>query len=76
MTDLYECPHCALLILVAPNEINCGIFRHGVAKGTNEQIPPHLPKEQCEALVARDAIYGCGKPFRIHDSKAVACEYV
>lgn len=71
-----KCPHCEQLLEVLA--INCGIFRHGVDKVTGRQIPPHLLKPQCDALVASDAIYGCGKPFRYLGPKrgAVKCPYI
>ena len=57
------CPHCKDYILI--QELNCGIFRHGVVKTTGEQIPSHASKEVCEAYIQQDLIYGCGKPFEI-----------
>jgi len=71
---IVDCPHCFASILIA--EVNCAIFRHGVFKETHEQIPPHLPKEECDALVRDDRIFGCGKPFKLVDGKAVECEYI
>jgi len=58
-----QCPHCAQMFEVL--ELNCRIFRCGVYKKNNEQIPPHMPKEQCEQLAREDAIFGCGKPFEL-----------
>jgi hypothetical protein len=57
------CPHCQLYVII--EQINCGIFRHGVLKSNNEQINPHLDKQSCDDLVEKNLIYGCGKPFRI-----------
>jgi len=57
------CPHCSITIEVI--QLNCKIFRCGIYKSSGEQIHPHLPKNQCEQLVQTNAIYGCGKPFRI-----------
>lgn len=57
------CPHCNTWVLI--EEINCGIFRHGVNKQTGFQIPPHLDKESCDRLFSLGEIYGCGKPFKI-----------
>jgi hypothetical protein len=63
-------------------EIRCQIFRCGVLKESGEQIHPHLKKEECDELVEKDLIYGCGKPFRIiYDNelmalKAVICDYI
>lgn len=60
---LVECPHCGCFIQI--REINCAIFRHGVYKQTGQQIDPHLPKADCDRLVATGALYGCGRPFRL-----------
>lgn len=78
MDDLFiTCPHCGGLIQII--QINCRIFRHGVYITTGNQIHPHLPKSDCEQLVACNKIYGCGKPFELIDQNntkvAVACEY-
>ena len=56
------CPHCKEFVII--EQINCGIFRHGVFK-TGEQIHPHLSQEKWEELIKGDLIYGCGKPFRV-----------
>jgi len=75
-----QCPNCNLEIIIYKNEINCGIFRHGVLKSTGEQICPHLSKINCENLITNNLIYGCGKPFRIiknnENYKALICEYI
>jgi len=56
------CPHCKKFIII--EQLNCGIFRHGVLKdGT--QIEPHAPKHICDHYIEQKLIYGCGKPFRI-----------
>lgn len=59
------CPHCNLQILIYINEINCGIFRHGILKHNGIQMGPHTSKEQCDHLSNSNLIYGCGKPFSI-----------
>lgn len=46
-------------------QVNCGIFRHGVDNKTNVQIPPHLDKVSCDKLFAEGRLYGCGKPFKL-----------
>jgi hypothetical protein len=82
MSDFYvfTCPSCQGTIIVAHHELNCRIFRHGVYKHNGEQVPPHCPKEECDRLVAANAIDGCGKPFRVegHGETAVAvvCDYI
>jgi hypothetical protein len=58
-----ECPHCRQLCEIV--ELNCCIFRCGIYKTDCKQIPPHLPKTECDALVSGELIFGCGKPFRI-----------
>ena len=60
---LIMCPHCSQLIEIV--ELNCCIFRCGIYQHNGEQIPPHLPKIECDRLVENRSIYGCGKPFRI-----------
>lgn len=73
MLLLVECPHCQLTIEVV--QVNCAIFRCGVYKKDMTQIPPHLEKAQCDALVEKQEIYGCGKPFRlVVNEKTYACE--
>jgi len=82
MSDFYvfTCPHCQGTIIVQQNELNCRIFRHGVYKHSNEQIPPHTPRGECERLVAENLIIGCGGPFRIEgdgpQAVAVVCDYI
>jgi hypothetical protein len=61
--NIIICPNCNDPIII--QEINCGIFRHGVMKTTGEQIDPHLEKNKCHYLFNSNQIYGCGKPFRI-----------
>ena len=77
---ILQCPHCELQIVIYKNEINCGIFRHGVMKDSEMQIGPHSSKVECEKLVAGNLIYGCGKPFRIiksnNEYKAEICDYI
>ena len=73
-----QCPHCEDFIEI--NQINCAIFRHGTLKSNGHQIPPHLPKVQCDDLIKQNLIFGCGKPFRVNieDGKLIAiiCDYV
>lgn len=60
---LVTCPHCQTLVEVL--SINCAIFRCGIYRVTGQQVPPHAPKEECDRLAASEAIWGCGKPFRV-----------
>lgn len=75
---IIECPHCQLFVEIV--ELNCRIFRHGVYKSTGKQINPHAAKSECDKLVAKNLIYGCGKPFKVDitDSKITVsvCDYV
>ena len=70
------CPHCNGTVIIDPKEINCAIFRHGIFKASGKQIPPHAPKEDCDNWVKNNEIYGCGKPFKVVEGKAVICEYI
>jgi hypothetical protein len=82
MTEPYilPCPHCADLMMIYPSDIKCAIFRHAVFKNTMEPIPPHSTKQTCDELVARNQVYGCGKPFRMileaNGFKAEICDYL
>jgi hypothetical protein len=61
-------------------EINCGIFRHGILKENNQQIDQHAPKRECDRLVKNNLIIGCGKPFKLVMQSAVyiaeKCDYL
>ena len=76
----FVCPHCEGTIIVHHNELNCRIFRHGMYLQNMQPIPPHLPKEECDRLVACNLIAGCGKPFRVEGNgataTAVTCDYI
>ena len=67
-----ECPHCGIGIEVV--EVNCAIFRCGIYKDTFQQLPPHLPEAECNAV--RDRIYGCSRPFRWVNGKLEKCDYI
>lgn len=76
---LFPCPHCGHYIEVAVPETNCCIFRHGTLKQGLAQVNPHMPKEECDALVAQDLVYGCCKPFRLVLADPVRveiCDYI
>ena len=73
------CPHCDGTVVV--EQLNCQIFRHGVYKANGQQMNPHTPKEECDAAVEKERIYGCGKPFKVvlnEESKytAIICDYI
>lgn len=76
----FACPHCGDLVLINTNEINCGIFRHGVFKETNQQINSHETKSNCDVYKEKDLIYGCGKPFqvvKVNDKYEISiCDYI
>lgn len=77
----FDCPTCNGAIIVAPHELNCRIFRHGVYRTTGEPIPPHTSKEECDRLFFHALIHGCGKPFQVirqedGTEKAVLCDYI
>lgn len=73
-----ECPHCKNSIFI--EQLNCGIFRHGVYKNNLEQIPPHSSKEFCDDLYNRGLIFGCSKPFQITKENQTyiisECDYI
>ena len=71
---IVTCPHCKDPVII--QKINCAIFRHGSIKKTGKQMKPHLNQAACEELIKNNLIYGCGKPFRIVNGKAVVCEYI
>ncbi len=72
------CPHCKESVII--EELNCGIFRHGVKKKNGKQLNPHLSREKCEEYVQNNWIYGCGKPFQVvksgEEMQAVVCDYI
>ena len=59
--QILECPHCGGGFLV--EELNCGIFRHGLHDATGTQLPPHASEDECRQALAANT--GCGKPFQI-----------
>ena len=73
---VFSCPHCRGTIMVSPAEVACKIFRHAVMKETGAPINPHTTQEECERLVATDAVRGCAKPFRFDGETVDVCGYV
>ena len=72
----FPCPWCNATCEIAENQVNCGIFRCGVLKGSLQPIPPHEKKTVCDALRTQNKIWGCARPFKF-DRKAVSkCDYV
>ena len=63
MEKMIECPHCKEYIII--EQLNCGIFRHGILKSNLKQIDPHSSEELCQFYINTNKIYGCGKPFKV-----------
>lgn len=74
MEEVINCPHCNEFIII--EQINCGIFRHGVFRDTLIQIPPHEQKNICDELYTSGKIIGCGRPFRYDGKEASICDYI
>ena len=76
----FECPHCNQILIVNTNDINCGIFRHGVLKETGQQINPHETKANCDKFVELNLVYECAKPFEIKKNvdkyEITICNYI
>jgi hypothetical protein len=60
---IVNCPHCNQMIFIV--KIKCGIFRCGIKKSNNKQIGSHCKKKYVDRLLSKNAIYGCGNPFKI-----------
>ena len=72
---IITCPNCNICIEIV--QFNCRIFRCGIYKDTFTQIPPHLPKNECDELFQNGLIYGCGKPFKmLEDNTPAMCDYI
>ena len=56
---IFVCPHCNGTIEVLPQDIQCGIFRHG------EGISPHASQIECEQMAERFPHLGCFRPFKV-----------
>jgi hypothetical protein len=78
MEFIITCPHCSDYIII--EQINCGIFRHGVFISNNTQIDPHADKKTCDSYINKNKIYGCGKPYQVIKEgdkyKVAICEYI
>jgi len=75
---VYHCPYkeCNILNIVYNNEIHCGIFRCGYHKLTNQQIPQHASKVECDILLNDKNIIGCTKPYRLVGKLPIICDYI
>jgi len=74
-----QCPHCFEYVCI--DEVNCGIFRHGVYKHTMLPVDPHATYDQCQVIILSDTCFGCVKPFRLEKNSlnvvtAVKCGYI
>jgi len=74
MDHIIKCPHCHGGIIVARDQINCQIFRHGVHKISGDQINQHACKQEADKLFQENAIFGCGKQFVFDGKKIEKCE--
>ena len=72
--EVYSCPYCQGGITI--EQINCGIFRHGIYRSTGLQMNPHTPQQECERLVQQNVIWGCGRPFRFDGKTIQPCDYL
>ncbi len=41
-----------------------------------QPVSAHMPKAECDTLVAAGSVEGCCKPFRFDGVKAVICDYI
>ena len=73
---IVTCPHCHDPVII--QQINCGIFRHGIFRHNNKQIPPHSSKQDCDIFVEHNLIFGCGKPFSVKKDtyQVEICDYI
>ena len=62
---VFTCLHCNGPFVIHHADFNCKILRHGVYKHNLQPINPHASKEECDALVASERIYGCAGPLLI-----------
>lgn len=80
MDYIFICLHCLQPFVVAHNEFNCRIMRHGVFRHNLQPINPHSSKEECDKLVTDGIIYGCSRPLQIVDSsdgyQVIICDYI
>jgi len=77
--DPIPCPNCQEFIII--EQLNCGIFRHGVLKKSGKQMNPHASKKVCDNYAKRKMIIGCGKPFKVYkdtegEIKIEICDYI
>jgi len=61
--QIVYCPNCYGGVYI--ELLNCGIFVHACLKANFSQVNPHMCKEDIEALMKDDLIWGCGKQFKV-----------
>ena len=84
MDYIFICIHCQEPFVIAHNEFNCRILRHGVYKNNLQPINPHASKDECDALVKDELIFGCAKPLQIIETAdgsvdkytIIVCDYI
>ena len=57
-STVFNCPYCNGLIEVQPQDIHCGIFRHG-------DINPHASEIDCKQESQQHPNMGCFQPFTV-----------
>jgi hypothetical protein len=62
---IFDCPWCGGSVVVARREVNCRIFRHAVRRVDGVAVNPHMREEEMRGLLATQAVWGCGNPFRL-----------
>ena len=68
---IIKCPHCGQENVIFENEITCGIYRCGIYKYNCLQISSTENNSFYEELIRQNLIFGCTKPFKLQDDKAV-----
>jgi hypothetical protein len=84
MDYIFICIHCQEPFVIAHNEFNCRILRHGVYKNNLQPINPHASKDECDGLVKDELIFGCAKPLQIIETAdgsvdkyaIIVCDYI
>ena len=72
-TIVVACPACNDTLLI--EQLNCGIFRHGVNSATMRPIDPHSSKEQVVQMMREGKLIGCGAAFCVVNGIPKICSY-
>lgn len=74
MENIVFCPKCDGPIII--EQLNCGIFIHGVCKVNHTQVNPHSNTEEVKIMLYDDKIWGCGQQFKVSivDGKYILTE--